>query len=383
MVMRICFLIWSTSISGGTKIEFELAKLFATRGHEVVLLCLGSKRHGWFDFGNVKDRIRFLYIEPDIYIPFIGRISIHGIIDNVRKLLKIPYEPNRIRYLAERIPVGCNIYVATYFPSAIALYLSSAKGKKVYFVQDFPELVLENEGLYGLKLFEFSLRLPFDAFICNSNYTKKVVMKVNSEARFFVGGIGIDTSIYNPFGDRMAHKPRNRFVAMAIIRRQKFKGSEIAVKALNILAKKMPIHALLVVEDLDIFKRLKPEFSFIMYRNVPERLMAKLYRSADLFIFSSYAESLGLPPLEAMACGTPVVMTDAKGTRDYAINNYNAIVVKPGDPRAIAEAACQVLTDEVLRGKLIEGGLETAKKRAWNVTFPSIERFFYKLLGST
>jgi len=382
--MKICFIVWSTDISGGTKIAFELARLFALRGHEVVLCCLGSKRHEWFDFSDVKNRVKFLYIEPDMYIPFIGRVSIYGIIDNVRKSFKLPYEPDRIKYLAERIPPGCDVYVATYFPSAIALHLSGVKGKKVYYVQDSPELVLENEGFYGLRLFELSLQMPFHAFICNSNYTREVVTKLNSKASVFIGGIGIDTKTFSPSlsDDNVIRQSRDRLVVMTILRKQKFKGGKVAVEALNILAKKISIHALLVVEDLKVISKLNPEFSFTTYRNVSSHLMAKLYKASDIFLFTSYAESFGLPPLEAMACGTPVVMTDAKGTRDYAVNYSNAIVVNPGDSRAIAEAAYQVLTNEALKRKLIEGGLETAKKWSWDAKFPLVERFFCKLLDS-
>jgi glycosyltransferase involved in cell wall biosynthesis len=115
---------------------------------------------------------------------------------------------------------------------------------------------------------------------------------------------------------------------------------------------------------------------------VPTHLLAKLYKASDVFLFTSYAESFGLPPLEAMACGTPVIMTDAKGTRDYAVNYSNAIVVNPGDSQAIAEAAYQVLINEALRRKLIEGGLETAKEWSWDVKFPLVERFYCELLDS-
>ena len=54
--------------------------------------------------------------------------------------------------------------------------------------------------------------------------------------------------------------------------------------------------------------------------------LAELYSSADIFLFTSYAESFGLPPLEAMACGTTVVTTDCKGNRDYAIGEYNCLI---------------------------------------------------------
>jgi len=100
--------------------------------------------------------------------------------------------------LAERIPTDCDIYISTYFPTAIALHLSYVKGRKIYFAQDSPELALENEGVYGLKMFTLSLQLPFDAFICNSNYTKSIVLSLNPKARVFVGGIGIDTQIFKP-----------------------------------------------------------------------------------------------------------------------------------------------------------------------------------------
>jgi len=387
--MRICWLIWSTDISGGTKIEFELAKLLAARGYKVKLICLGSKRHRWFDFKPYEGNIEFRYLEPDVWLPFVGRVSIYGMIDTIRKMLKIPYEPNRIRYLAERIPTDCDIYIATYFPTAIALQLSQVKGRKIYFVQDFPELALENEGAYGLKMFTLSLQLPFNAFICYSNYTKSIVLSLNPKARVFMGGIGIDTQIFKPKAvnadmraiyERVSRK-KTKFTVLIILRKQRVKGPNVAINVLNILAKKLPLHVLVVREDPKVFG-IKPEFTYTLYHQVLPHQMPELYRSADLFLYTSYAESFGLPPLEAMACGTPVVMTDAKGTRDYAVNGYNAIVLPPDAVSEIAEAAYQVLTDTDLRLKLIEGGLKTARNWSWDVKFPEFENILKRILTS-
>nr|WP_281034112.1 glycosyltransferase [Metallosphaera yellowstonensis] len=82
--------------------------------------------------------------------------------------------------------------------------------------------------------------------------------------------------------------------------------------------------------------------------------MSRLYSSADAFIFTSYAESFGLPPLEAMACGTPVVMSDNKGSRDYAVNGYNALVSQPGDVKSLSDNLIKVLQDDKLRQQLWE-----------------------------
>jgi glycosyltransferase involved in cell wall biosynthesis len=63
-----------------------------------------------------------------------------------------------------------------------------------------------------------------------------------------------------------------------------------------------------------------------------------------------------------MACGTAVISTDSKGTRDYMINGYNALVAKTKNPDEIADLLVQALDNKELRSSLIHGGLETAKK---------------------
>ena len=103
-------------------------------------------------------------------------------------------------------------------------------------------------------------------------------------------------------------------------------------------------------------------------------MLAKLYSSADAFLYTSYAEGFGLPPLEAMACGTPVVMSDNKGSRDYAISNFNTLVSQPGDVNSLANNLLKVLQDGKLRERLIENGLETAKKFTWTSTVDNFEK---------
>lgn len=374
--MKICYLVWTSGLSGGTKIIFETSKLLALNGYDVSLVILGAKRHTWFDFGEAEKKIEFLYIEPEISIPGLGKASLYKIFDSVRKLLACPYKLDRITYLAERIPRDCDIYIATYYPTALALQLSAVKGKKVFFVQDFPELIIENEGAMGFQVFTLSLKLPFDAFICNSHYTASVVRKVNERARIFIGGIGIDTNVFRPLLNLLKIKHREPYKIMAFIGKHRLKGGEIAIEALNILAEKLPIHALLIVSDRNILWRLrrKINFRFTAFSDVPTQRLVELYNNSNLFIFTSHVESFGLPPLESMACGTPVVTTDCKGIREYAINYYNAIIVPPGDPKAVAEAAYQVLTDPLLERKLIENGLKTAKEWSWDTKFPHFEK---------
>ena len=164
---------------------------------------------------------------------------------------------------------------------------------------------------------------------------------------------------------------------MAIIRDQKFKGGDVAVRALNLVNKKQPIHAVLVgdrgtIEKL--FKEVRLEIRYTIFSNVNDEALAKLYSCSDVFIFTSYRESFGLPPLEAIASGTAVATTDCGGFRDYAVDGYNSLVSQPGDPSAIANAVIKILNNQRLRDSLIQGGLETAKQWIWDKVVDKFEK---------
>jgi len=62
-----------------------------------------------------------------------------------------------------------------------------------------------------------------------------------------------------------------------------------------------------------------------------------------------------------MACGAPVVMSDNKGSRDYAVDDFNALISQPGDVKSLSDNLLRVIQDDKLREKMIENGLMTAK----------------------
>ena len=96
-----------------------------------------------------------------------------------------------------------------------------------------------------------------------------------------------------------------------------------------------------------------------------DEALAQLYRSSDLFVSASWGEGLGYPPLEAMACATPVVLTDSSGVRDFAVDGENCLMVPPRDPAALAAAMTRVLTDPALAAALAAAGPATAARYDW------------------
>ena len=99
-----------------------------------------------------------------------------------------------------------------------------------------------------------------------------------------------------------------------------------------------------------------------------------LYSECDVVISASWYESFPLPPIEAMACGIPVVTTQY-GIEDYAFDNINALVVPPRDPQSMADAILRLLDDNNLGLRLSEEGIKTAKKFTWENTVDKIENY--------
>jgi len=109
---------------------------------------------------------------------------------------------------------------------------------------------------------------------------------------------------------------------------------------------------------------LRDQVRFLDY--VPAEDLLVLYNLADLFVFPSLYEGFGLPPLEAMACGLPVVASTAPALRE--VLDGAALLVHPLDVTALAEAMGLALGDEPLRSRLREAGLERAALFSWERT---------------
>ncbi|MCE5219335.1 glycosyltransferase family 4 protein, partial [bacterium] len=103
------------------------------------------------------------------------------------------------------------------------------------------------------------------------------------------------------------------------------------------------------------------------------------YRAASLFAFPSLYEGFGLPVLEAMACGTPVVTSNSSSIPEVA--GDAAILVEPRDTAALAAAVEGVASDEALREDLRGRGLEQAARFSWDRTAEMTLEVYKHVLG--
>lgn len=105
------------------------------------------------------------------------------------------------------------------------------------------------------------------------------------------------------------------------------------------------------------------ECDIIRLGYVPDEDLPYLYNAAELFIFPSLYEGFGMPILEAMACGVPVITSNTSSCPE--VSGDCAVLVDPQNPEMIAEKIAEVLTNNELKQRMVEKGLERVKKFSW------------------
>jgi glycosyltransferase involved in cell wall biosynthesis len=109
-------------------------------------------------------------------------------------------------------------------------------------------------------------------------------------------------------------------------------------------------------------------------------MLATMYRLASVFVFPSLYEGFGLPPLEAMASGTPVVVSNVSSLPEVV--GDAGMLVDPYDPEAIADGIYRVLTDAPLADTLRRKGLARARQFSWEASVRRIRGIYDLAAGA-
>lgn len=130
-----------------------------------------------------------------------------------------------------------------------------------------------------------------------------------------------------------------------------------------------------------IFERIarSPYRDHIYHLNyLPDDVVMEFYRKADCFVYPSHYEGFGLPVLEAMTLGTPVICSNNSSLPE--VSGDAAIMIDAGDDMAIANAIMQVIDDRPFREELIQRGYAQARTFSWRETAKKTLRA-YQLLA--
>jgi glycosyltransferase involved in cell wall biosynthesis len=123
--------------------------------------------------------------------------------------------------------------------------------------------------------------------------------------------------------------------------------------------------------------QLHPHVRFLGF--VSDEMLAILYRLATVFVFPSLYEGFGLPPLEAMAAGTPVIASNVSSLPEVV--GDAALLIDPMDPRDIANAMARVIREPQLRADLVARGHERVRAFSWERSAARV-REVYEEIGA-
>ena len=118
----------------------------------------------------------------------------------------------------------------------------------------------------------------------------------------------------------------------------------------------------------------------IFFDQISEENLVYMYNAAELFVLPSLYEGFGLPVLEAMACGTPVITSNATSLPEVAQDA--AILVDPYNAEELSKSIYRILHDGALRNSLIEKGLERAKSNSLDITAKEIIKVYREVSKS-
>lgn len=252
--------------------------------------------------------------------------------------------------------------------------------------------VYDNEQLPTSKLKMQGLKKA-DRIITISEYSKKDIVKHLGypENKISIVYPAVDHDIYYVKRDREIIKKLGVLdthkVILYVGSEQPRKNVPFLLKAISKLKKRIPEIKLLKIGNsqvpgareklFELIETLGLQEEVIFVGYVSENDITKYYNAADLFVYPSLYEGFGMPPLEAMACGTPVVTSNVTSLPEVVADS--AITIDPHDIDAFVDAMYNVLTDEKLRETMISKGLKRAQLFNWERSAEEMRRIYEQL----
>lgn len=316
--MKITFLAPHIRIAGGVRAILTYADRLAGRGHDVTVV-VPAKRPWLACWRNFRRH------GPGWIPGFRARVRWVG-----------GWEPARLP--------SADALVATAWQSADAVARAPASaGAKFYFVQHY-------ESLYHGEAarVDATYALPLKKIVISSWLKDIMKERFGSAAEVLV--TPVDRDLFHPVeGARSDDALR----VLMLHHDYPWKGVREGLEAIAAVKVRHP-SVLLVGFGVKRPREALPYDEF--HENLPQERLAWLYSRCPIYLCPSWDEGLGMPPMEAMACGAALVTFDNGGCRDYAKDGETALVVPRRDVAALARALERMVTDAGLRQRLARQG---------------------------
>ncbi len=280
------------------------------------------------------------------------------------KLLRIDYDYSILDNVdlyfyetIENVRIKTNVIIATAWQTAyfVREYIKVHTNKSFYFIQNSEDdFSFSGENSGNAKL---TYRFPFKKIVINKKIFQRFIL---DEPLFF--HVGIDSQFF-----KRIIEPKDRECIMFPLRNNVSKGAKYVIECIRKLledTKDAKIIAYGDYKEENIPSDIKDRITY--YYRPSRKVLVDLYNHSMVFVLPSIVEGMPLPPLEAMACGCAVVVTDNGGINEYINDGINGIICPIRDSNCLYEKIMLLINDITLRQKLIQYGLETAQKFSYD-----------------
>ncbi|MEM5947475.1 glycosyltransferase family 1 protein [Spirochaetia bacterium 38H-sp] len=228
---------------------------------------------------------------------------------------------------------------------------------------------------------------------CISESTRKDLLKLNLDIdpqKVFVVPNGVSDFFYK-IDKENAKKILDKYnitndyiITLSTI--QKRKNIENAIKAFHNIHSNYPDLKYIIVgyfsdsylQVKELINKYKLNNHIILLGHIPDEDIRALYSMARIFLFTSFYEGFGLPPLEAMACGLPVVASNTSSIPEVV--GESGLLIDPNDVSDIANKLNIILKDSKLCKKLSQKSLEQSRKFTWQNTTHKLTEYYTKMI---
>ena len=229
-----------------------------------------------------------------------------------------------------------------------------------------------------------------NALIADSASTRRDLCRAYglSEEKIPVIPLGVDRNVYRPLDRATCRKelglPSKRKIVLNVALEHWRKNIPGLLRATALLKETFPDILLIRVgavskATLDMIASLGLT-NHIQYISISEEAdLVRLYNAANVFAFPSFYEGFGLPVLEAMACGTPVVASNRTSIPEVV--GDAGVLVDPEDVRGFSEAIKRVLSEPILAQDFSCRGLDRVTHFSWENTAKATASVYIRILG--
>jgi len=318
--VKITFLCPHTRIAGGVRAILTHADRLAARGHEVTLVVPAKSR--------LKALWRNRFERAPDWMPKL-RARIHWVPE----------------WSASRLP-DSDTLIATAWQSVEAVAGAPVRcGRKFYFIQHY-------ESLYhgDATRVDATYRIPLRKIVISTWLADIMAERFNSPAAVVV--TPVDTKLFHPDPPEIDD---GRLRVLMLHHDYEWKGVAEGIDAFGRVKER---HSELRLVGFGVNAPTRKPVYGEFHENLPQERLAALYSRCQIYLCPSWDEGLGMPPMEAMACGAALCTYDNGGCRDYAIDGRTAVVAPRRDVDALAWGLSRLVEDRALRERIARQGQE-------------------------